>query len=182
MLMLLASVCLSIAVYFIPTGISTVIIISGFGYLYSIDLSGLATQILNLCVKDKARHDDQSYIIVPNGFLWKWDFREALFHIFMLAVSLGVASGIFYAKSLPDNTTFFGDIAKYLGYCIIALLVFEVLLAEIQSVYVGLGLWRNILYPKSADRSAVFLKRKKFLKILGFIRRILMNFGEQISM
>ncbi len=172
--MSLLSVVLYIVIYFIPYGLITVILMAAFGYLLSIDLGSLGCQILAMFSKNKVWPEGTT-VQWNMGFLWKWGVKEVVYHICMLVLATGIAGGVNYV--VRDDSTI-ADYAEYLAYGCMGLLAIVVLLSEVQGVYVLFGLWRNKLYPSSAQRITIFQKGKKKLNILGYIRRVIINWGK----
>ena len=176
--MVVLSVCSYLTVNFIPHGLVTVALMSVFGYFLSLDLGSLGAQILSMCclahpTLGKSFVKDQN-----KGFLWSWGVREFLYHITMLVVIVTITVVMNKYVASDDDQQLAGDLADYVAYAIVALLVIEILLSEIQTVYILFGLWRNKLYPSSVQRTTIFRKGKRRLGILGHVRRTIMDWGK----
>jgi hypothetical protein len=146
---------------------------SAFGFLLSINLSGLMEQILNRLSKEKS----PTYMLVAaecKGFLWKWRWKEVVFFIIMLCVATGTAIGVYAASQASDLS----DIGRYLGLAMWGFVVLDVVLCQLQGVYAMFGLCRNRLFPKSVARTALFTTSKKKLRFIGILRRFLIEFGK----
>ena len=178
LVMVVLSVCTYLAVNFIPHGLVTVALMSVFGYLLSLDLGGLGAQILSMCCSGHPRLSRNFVKDRDKGFLWSWGVREFLYHTLMLLVIVAIAVVMNKYVASDDDQQLAEDLADYFAYAIIALLVIEVLLSEIQTVYILFGLWRNKLYPSSVQRTTIFTKGKSRLGILGYVRRIIMDWGK----
>ncbi len=174
LVMVIVSVAAYLAAYFIPQGLVTVAVMSLCGYLLSLDWGGIGNQILSVCFPQCSgfQMDGEKH-----GFMWKWGILEALYHVLMLGVA--VTTALIVNLYLATNKSA-EDYSDYLGYVIIGLLAIELILADLQSVYVVFGLWRNKLYPPSVQRTTIFRKGKKKLNVLGYIRRFIMDFGRFI--
>ena len=172
--MVIVSVSVYLAAYFIPQGLVTVAIMSVFGYLLSLDWGGIGSQILAVCFPQCTgfQMDEDK-----PGFMWKWGIFEALYHVLMLGVAVATALVVNLYLATDSSAK---DYSDYFGYVIMGLLVIELILADVQSVYVIFGLWRNKLYPASVQRTTIFRKGKKKLNILGYIRRAIMDWGKFI--
>ena len=111
---------------------------------------------------------------VTDKFLWRWTPAELVFHLLLLMVVGGTAAvlNLLVAPSLS------AQVSDYLLYTVMGLLALEYLLTELQGVYVLGGLWRNRLFPSSTQRTTIYHKGKTRLKPLGYIRRLLRNFGK----
>ncbi|CAH1791455.1 unnamed protein product [Owenia fusiformis] len=168
MTMLVLSVGVYLAVYFVPLGTATIAIMSSMGYILSTDLGGLGSQLLNICSKQKNTQDET--LSISTSFLWRWTWKEVLFHVAMTTVATGVAIVI---HVYINNIT--SDIVQVIGYTIVGVLVIQKLLCSLQSVYVGCGLVRNKLYPASVERKTIFKKAKKRLKALGYTNRVILD-------
>ncbi len=170
--MVVVSVGVYLAAYFIPHGLVTVALLSLFGYVLSLDLAGLGSQLLSVCFPSTFPPG-----IENTGFLWKWGIKETIYHVLVLGLTLAVALVVnkFVASEDPLLAI---DLSDYLAYAVIAFLVIEVILAEVQSVYVLFGLWRNKLYPSSVQRTTIFRKGKSRLAVVGIVRRVVMDWGE----
>ena len=92
----------------------------------------------------------------------------------MLAL-VGAAAGV--ASNRAEGLS---DLWRPLGYAIIGLCVTDKLLRDSQSVYGGLGLWRNWFYPQNVDDVSRFRRTKRRLLVLGILRRCLTTFGKQL--
>ena len=171
---MLTSVAAYVALYFIPLGLHTTVLLSVAGYLLAIDLPSLATKLLGFCCKacDKSSPEVQANSGI---FMWQWGLREAGFHFAMVVLTGGTA-GVVNKFVLIDSASDL-KVGEYVGYCVIGIFIAELVLTEVQRVYVGVGLYRNKLYPASVQRTAIFNKGKKRLRIVGYIRRALVNFG-----
>lgn len=178
--LLLLSVGVYFAAYFMPSCLATVLVSALFGYLLSIDLGGLVNQIIHTCRSRNKVSDDQGVIAMDmriKGFLWRWGVLEFLYHFIMLAV-VGVTAGLLNVNS----HTISGDVWRILGYVIIGFCVVEKILRDLQNVYIFFGLLRNWLFPKSSHLGKIFLDRRKMLKPLGVVRRIIVNWGKVQSL
>lgn len=178
--LLLLSVGVYFAAFFMPSCLATVLVSALFGYLLSIDLGGLVNQIIHTCRSRNKVSDDQGVIAVDmrvKGFLWRWGVLEFLYHFIMLAV-VGVTAGLLNVNS----HTISGDVWRILGYVTIGLCVVEKILRDLQNVYIFFGLLRNWLFPKSSHLGKQFLDRRKMLKPLGVVRRIIVNWGKVQSL
>ena len=178
LVMVVLSVCTYLTVNFIPHGLVTVALMSIFGYVLSLDLGGLGAQILSMCCLAHPRLNKDSVKDRNNGFLWSWGVREFLYHTAMLVVIATVAVVVNKYVASDDDQQLAEDLADYFAYAVMALLVIEVLLSEIQTVYILFGLWRNKLYPSSVQRTTIFRKGKSRLGILGYVRRVIMDWGK----
>lgn len=171
--MIVMSTTVFLAVYFIPHGLVTVALMSLFGYLLSLDLGGFGNQLLSMCCSPRDKHQVDE---INTGFLWKWGIFEFLYHVATLGIAVAVA--LLVNKFVTsEDAELAKDLSDYLAYVIMALLAIEVILSEVQSVYVLFGLWRNKLYPSSVQRTTIFKKGKRRLNVVGFIRRGIMNWG-----
>lgn len=169
------SVGVYLTAYFVPVSLGTVLVSALMGYILSLDLGGLGSQLYFLLrTRNKVSNDEQGTVIIgkTSGFLWKWGIFEFLYHFIMLSI-VGVLAGLLNYNS----NSFSSDTWKGLGYTIIGLCVVEKILRDIQSVYIVFGLWRNMLFPGSSRSSRPFKHRKRQLQIIGFIRRFLVNWG-----
>lgn len=178
--LLLLSVGVYFAAYFMPSCLATVLVSALFGYLLSIDLGGLVNQIIHTCRSRNKVSDDQGVIAMDmriKGFLWRWGVLEFLYHFIMLAV-VGVTAGLLNVNS----HTISGDVWRILGYVIIGFCVVEKILRDLQNVYIFFGLLRNWLFPKSSHLGKIFLDRRKMLKPLGVVRRIIVNWVAPLAM
>ena len=173
--MVIISTCVYLAVNFIPHGLATVALMSLFGYLLSLDLGGLGSQLLSMCCSSSFT---QNLITEETrGFMWSWGILEFLYHIAILGVTVAIAV-VLNKFVASDDVQLAKDSSDYFAYAIIALFVIEVILSEVQNVYVLFGLWRNKLYPSSVQRTTIFQKGKSRLNVIGYVRRVIMNWGE----
>ncbi|RUS91438.1 hypothetical protein EGW08_000762 [Elysia chlorotica] len=173
------SVGVVVASYMMSSVFASVVLAALAGYLLSCDLGGLGAQVWSLChhstnrVSTKKPSALTQALSTPEsrnqGFLWTWGPCTALYHAVVMAAA-GAAAGFacHQAKSL-------GDAWRPLGFCLIGLCVAEKLLREAQTVYGGLGLWRNCLYPGNVDDQSAFRRGKQRLVVLGVARRCLIN-------
>ena len=166
------SIIAFILAYFVSDPYGRIAVMSAFGFILSINLSGLGQHIFNRLSKQKS--ETLELMSVCKGFLWQWTWKEALFHIALGVVAAGAALGIFTAKQQRDLS----DIGPLLGLASWGFVVLDVILSQMQSVYVIFGLVRNRLFPKSVARTGVFTAGKKKLRLVGYFRRFLMEFGK----
>lgn len=153
--------------------LASVVIMAASGYILSLDLSGLGVQIIDRFSKKKS----ETLQLIQHaciGFLWRWTGKEAIFHCGMLLLTVAAAAASFYMSQQMD----LNYIAQYIGYICIGLFIIEVILCELQSVYVIFGAFRNTLFPKSVMQTKLFEKKKRKLNCLGMTRRMLMEFGK----
>ena len=91
----------------------------------------------------------------------------------------GLAVGITYIYKTYGSRT--ATLVNYIGFAIFGLLIFEVVLADIQKVNVFFGMIRNCMYPRSVMKSDLFKARMKKLNGLGLFRRFLVSFGKFVD-
>lgn len=172
------SVAVYLTAYFVDVGLTSVLVCSLFGYILSLDLAGLGLQFMNF-IKNRNRiaADPGDLQIIPNKwqFLWTWGVLEGVFHFVMLAI-VGVISGLLNYNS----TSFETSVWKNLGYAVIGVCVAEKIFRDSQNVFLIFGLVRNGLYPKSVLSQRTFSNGKRKLKVLGVVRRILVNWGKTL--
>lgn len=169
------SVGVYLGAYFISASLGSVLLAALCGYVLSTDLGGLGTQVLTfILTRNKVASGSNNGADSHHKcqFLWKWGPIEFLYHFIMLAI-VGVLSGLVNYNVTNDDKFW-----RILGYVIIGLCVSEKILRDIQSVYIVLGLWRNMLFPPTATRTNLFKDRKRKLKPLGVLRRIIVNWGK----
>ncbi|XP_076098379.1 pecanex-like protein 4 [Mytilus galloprovincialis] len=178
LVLLVISLTVFLAAYFIKKSIATVVICALMGYLLSLDLGAAANNIYHyLLFRNKVTSGTSSMDVTSQtskyGFLWKFGLLQCLYH-FVMIVIVGVMSGM-----LNSNTGTTGSIDsnawKTIGYVIIGCCVAEKIFRDLQNVYIFFGLWRNLpcIYPNSRGRS--YDKRRWRLRILGVIRRFIVN-------
>lgn len=184
-LMLFLSVCVYLIVLYMPLMLGSIIIAAGFGYLLSLDLGGLGSQLVQhlmssprnkvTLMKDKmmvvsSSRTSSSYC---QGFMWTWGYREVLYHTFM-TLCVVVESGLLCYFGYDLST----ELAWYsLGYITVGFCIVERVLLDIQRVYVVFGLWRNPLYPHTVHRINVYQRRKSILKVFGFLRKCIIKWA-----
>ncbi|XP_002735175.1 pecanex-like protein 4 [Saccoglossus kowalevskii] len=134
------------------------------GYLLSLDLPNLASQLISKCRKRPTIEHK------PVGFGWSTGWKECLVYFGMFLV-VGAISGVCSNSISSSNTSIYNA----LGYAIMGLLVLAKLLTDAQLVFVGFGLCRNPLYPSSTQSMVPYQKRKKVLHGVGYIRRIILD-------
>lgn len=180
---LLVSFSLSLGVlaggYFLGSTFAAVLLAALAGYALSCDLGSLGSQVWASCTHSSNRVSTKKpspltqALSAPQprntGFLWSWCFSTVLYHLVMLLL-VAAAAGV--AAHRADALS---DWWKLLGYAIIGLYGLEKFLRDSQSVYGGLGLWRNWLYPPNVDDRGGFRAGKKKLLVLGFLRRGLLS-------
>ncbi|XP_060062887.1 pecanex-like protein 4 [Ylistrum balloti] len=165
--------------YFISASLGSVLLAALCGYLLSTDLGSLGDQLHTFIhTRNKVASGSQDTINSNHRcqFLWKWRPLEFLYHFIMLAI-VGVLAGLVNYNLTNDDS-----IWRILGYVIIGLCVVEKILRDIQSVYIILGLWRNMLFPPTATRTNLFKDRKRKLKPLGVLRRVIVNWVAPLIM
>ncbi|KAK3580880.1 hypothetical protein CHS0354_032942 [Potamilus streckersoni] len=175
--MLVISVGVYLGTYYFQSCLAKVVFSACFGYFLSTDLSGLGCQVIHF-FQHRNKVFGSTIQLVSSidktspepKFLWRWGPLIFLYHFVILAI-VGVEAGLLNYNSqwLPS------DVRNILGYCIIGLCVMEKILRDIQNVYIVFGLWRNMLFPSSLQRSTPFKTRKKCLKLLGMMRRAIVN-------
>ena len=140
--MLLLSCSVFLAAFFIPHGLTVVILMATFGYILSIDIGGLGTQILHMCCSGRRMLPPVIDRQQTPGFLWCWTIKEAVFHLCVVLVVGGV-SGImaYFNSSMP------ADLETYLGYAVMAVFVTQLFLSEVR-----------IIQKKEIDYSTNFIK------------------------
>ncbi|XP_074662137.1 pecanex-like protein 4 [Tubulanus polymorphus] len=163
------------AAYFITDGLGSILVMAIMGYLLSTDIGQLGAQLMQKCRKTKIN----SMKVLPiKGFLWKWTWREFLFHLFMGSVVGCVTSVLYTYRSYLGGTMS----TSVLGYCVLALTVLDKLLGDMQRVYLAFGIFRNRMFPATIHNVAKFKRRKNFLSTFGWIRRILLDFFAPLVM
>ena len=172
LLMSALSAIFFLIIYFLSSGYVMMALMAGFGYMLSIDIGGLIGQIVHKCKKNKVAHSEHT----NTGFLWHWTWKESVFHISVTFVVGGLAGGMSYICTNYSSGA--AGINNYIGLAIVGLLVLELILADIQKVYLCFGLVRNCVYPRSVLKSALFKLRKKKLNGFGYLRRVLVSFSK----
>ena len=168
---LLLSSLLLMLVLFIPVGVAALVTCSCVGLLLSTDLSSLCRDILLRCSHVTPTSQEVQFKRARLGFLWHcgmWEFGLLFFILLLVGGVTAVLQVFVLEKSIPLLT-------EGLGYGIMGLYVLQWVLGDLQRVSVLWGLIPNRLYPKSVERVSVFLKRKRKLRILGIVRRLIMN-------
>ncbi|XP_046577291.1 pecanex-like protein 4 [Haliotis rubra] len=174
--LLVLSIGAYLAAYFIPFVFATVVISAIFGYILSIDLGHLGTQIWNLCrttnrISSSQNLRESQRVAKNEGFLWTWGLATFAYHFIMFAVIVGESAALnYYSQSISTS------VKDILGYAIIGVCVAEKLLRDSQGVYVFFGLYRNILFPHSCQIQRVYRRRKTQLLYLGLMRRVFITF------
>lgn len=174
--MLLLSVGVFLAVFFIPVCLGSIVMAATFGYILSTDIGGFLRDVIKYYKTRNKVSSSQTLNTSPDkhrGFPWSSLFLTLMFHLVMTSAALTVSLClVLYRTSLWTSAWL------VLGYVIIGVLILEKLLRDFQGVFVCFGLWRNKLFPVSAQRQQIFKRRKHFLNVLGYLRRFVLNFGE----
>ncbi|KAL3873202.1 hypothetical protein ACJMK2_036347 [Sinanodonta woodiana] len=175
--LLVVSVGVYLGTYYLPSCLAKVVFTACFGYFLSTDLSGLGCQVIHF-FQHRNKVSDSTMQLVSSidktspepKCLWRWGPLLFLYHFVILAI-VGVEAGL-----LNYNSQWWSSaVMTVLGYCIIGLCVMEKILRDTQNVYIVFGLWRNMMFPSSLQRSTTFKTRKKWLKLVGMVRRAIVN-------
>lgn len=185
MVLLVISLTVFLASYFITKSLAVIIICSLMGYLLSLDLAAAASHLYHFLVfRNKVTSGKTSMDVTSQtstfGFLWKFGLLQCLYHLVMM-VAVGIVAGLVNSNT-GTNGSIGTDVWKILGYSIIGCCCVEKILRDIQNVYVLFGLWRNFpcIYPMSVIRS--FTQKRARLRAAGFIRRLVVNWGKTCYM
>ena len=176
MLSVVASVCVFLGAYYIPSCLGTVLLCAACGYLLSTDLSLLLTQLLQTCRSNNKVSTSQflqdSKQLKPNsGFGWTWSPPTLLYHSLMLLLVVGVTAAVNYNHGKVEGA--------YAGWTVVGLCVVEKGTRDMQGVYVVFGLLRNYLFPHSCHhKNRPYLASRRRLAVLAVVRRFVFNWGE----
>lgn len=175
-LSVVASVCVFLGAYYIPSCFGTVLLSAAMGYILSTDLSLLFSQVLQTCRSNNKVSTSQflqdSKQLKPNsGFGWTWGAPTLFYHLVLLLLVTGVAAAVNYNHDKVDGA--------YAGWVVVGLCVVEKCSRDMQGVYVVFGLLRNYLFPHSCHhKNRPYIASKRRLAVLAAIRRIIFNWGE----
>ena len=180
-LMLLLSVIQLTITYFLPSTLAVAVFCACVGYILSLDLATVCSQIYNGCRRKMQTGSTPTNVTILSqpqtssyhGLGWHWGWKECLVHVVML-VAIGAISGVcsHFASSLSDDT-----VTQALGYVLVGLLVLVKVLGWLQSVYL-FGVWRNPLFPCNVQSTDVYNRRKRHLNRIGYVRRFVTMIGE----
>lgn len=183
LVLLVISVTVFLAAYFIQKSLATVVICALMGYFLSLDLGSAANHIYRFLVFRNKVSSGSSLMDVTSqtsklGYFWRFGFVQCVYHLIMMVV-VGVISALLNANTGTSGTIGSG-IWKLIGYLIIGFCVAEKVFRDLQNVYLFFGLWRNFpcIYPMTRIRS--YTKRRNRLRIVGVIRRIIVDWGKTI--
>lgn len=181
LVLLVISLTVFLASYFITKSLAIIIICSLMGYLLSLDLGAAANHLYHFLVfRNKVSSGKSSMDVTSQtskfGFLWKFGLLQCVYHLVMMII-VGVIAGVVNSNT-GTNGSIGTDVWKVIGYCIIGCCCAEKILRDIQNVYLFFGLWRNspCIYPMAVVRS--FSEKRRRLRAAGFIRRFLVNWGK----
>ncbi|XP_063803832.1 pecanex-like protein 4 isoform X2 [Pseudophryne corroboree] len=172
LLTFIISAGVTISAYFIPNSIGLVLFIAGFGFILSLNLTGMGLALRRHLKKRRKSSND------CDPFYWKMTWREPVFYcVFLILVLL--------ESSLLHNYCYFTFSLQspqaIVGYCLIILLAFLWIFKEIQGAYI-LGIIRNPFFQNDIRMLNVFMKKQSRLQKAAFIRRILLTLVSPLAM
>ncbi|XP_026887936.2 pecanex-like protein 4 [Electrophorus electricus] len=176
-LMFLASICVSISAFFIPSSLGVVLFTVAMGYLLSQDL----TQIMVLI--RGTQHEPSPHN--PSVSLGWWALPLSLL---LLAGAMTEAGLLHQLYPSPGNLSLSMGTAEawawtidakgpqaMVGWLLIALFVVTCGLRKLQGACVLGGLLLNPLYPRQVSSVQAFRSKSRGLRAAGRVRRVLLN-------
>ncbi|XP_007657724.2 pecanex-like protein 4 [Ornithorhynchus anatinus] len=174
--MFLASAGAAAAAYLVPSRVGAVLLMSGFGFLLSLNFSEFGLAFQRIGTRQVAAPQSAP---LPGGLRLQVGGRQFLFYFLILLSALLEASLLhhFAGFSAFSQTS----PQALVGYVLMGLLGLTWVLGEIQSVYL-FGILRNPFFPKDVRTMTVFLAEQGRLRHVGVCRRILLTLVAPFAM
>uniref|UniRef100_A0A8D2IRL5 Pecanex-like protein n=1 Tax=Varanus komodoensis TaxID=61221 RepID=A0A8D2IRL5_VARKO len=176
LVMLLISLGTAIASYFIPSTLGTVLFMTGFGFVLSLNLNELWFAFKCIVINRFASNKPRSTTVHCRT---QFGCRELVFYLTVLTFAL-LEAGLLHCF-LGSQAFSKSSCQAVISYVLVVLFLAMWLLGEIQTVYM-FGMFRNPFYPKDVMAVGVFLKKQKKLKKIGVLRRILLTVVSPFAM
>ena len=187
-------------VYFIPSDLAVILLLSGGGYLFSsidfIYLFGCLWR-LRAATRSVLMPVSNSRVLLSekpsnrlaenlnrNEFPFSW--KDWLYHTFMLCstiLSVLIVYLTFQTYKVNERDAFY--VQTCLLYCGLGLVLIVKVCSDLQRVYVCFGLFRNPFYPHQCLSSSLKKEQKHslnenklFFKLLKFTRLVLIRIGK----
>ncbi|XP_051003323.1 pecanex-like protein 4 [Acomys russatus] len=176
LVMFLLSAGTPILSYFMPSTVGLVLLMTGLGFLLSLNLSHLSLVFRPGVARHRAGNRRKAFPgILGHGFRWK----ECLLCITVLGVALLEAGLLHHYASFSRISR--SSSQAIVGYVLMALLPILCILRETQSIYI-FGIFRNPFYPKDVRAVSVFADKQNRLLKIGIVRWILLTLVSPLAM
>lgn len=171
LIMFIISAGTAVTSYFIPNTTGMVLLMSGLGFLLSLNLSEMGFVFKYSVTRHGVGTKSKA---LPSGSEKQFTWKECLFYIVMLVLTLLESILLHHfacCSQISRNSP-----QAIVGHILMILLIILWILREIQSVYI-FGIFRNPFYPKDVQTMTLFLEKQARLMKIGVVRRILLNLG-----
>ncbi|XP_023382936.1 pecanex-like protein 4 isoform X2 [Pteropus vampyrus] len=162
--------------YFIPSTTGMVLLMTGLGFLLSLNLSEMGFVFKHSVTRHRVGTKSKALL---SGSEKQFTWKECLFYIVILVLALLESILLHHfacCSKISKNSP-----QAIVGYILMILLIILWILREIQSVYI-FGIFRNPFYPKDVQTVTLFLEKQARLMKIGVVRRILLNLVSPFAM
>ncbi|XP_039720141.1 pecanex-like protein 4 isoform X2 [Pteropus medius] len=162
--------------YFIPSTTGMVLLMTGLGFLLSLNLSEMGFVFKHSVTRHRVGTKSKALL---SGSEKQFTWKECLFYIVILVLALLESILLHHfacCSKISKNSP-----QAIVGYILMILLIILWILREIQSVYI-FGIFRNPFYPKDVQTVTLFLEKQARLMRIGVVRRILLNLVSPFAM
>ncbi|XP_015447461.1 pecanex-like protein 4 isoform X2 [Pteropus alecto] len=162
--------------YFIPSTTGMVLLMTGLGFLLSLNLSEMGFVFKHSVTRHGVGTKSKALL---SGSEKQFTWKECLFYIVILVLALLESILLHHfacCSKISKNSP-----QAIVGYILMILLIILWILREIQSVYI-FGIFRNPFYPKDVQTVTLFLEKQARLMKIGVVRRILLNLVSPFAM
>lgn len=162
--------------YFIPSTTGMVLLMTGLGFLLSLNLSEMGFVFKHNVTRHRVGTKPKALL---SGSEKQFTWKECLFYIVILVLALLESILLHHfacCSKISKNSP-----QAIVGYILMILLIILWILREIQSVYI-FGIFRNPFYPKDVQTVTLFLEKQARLMKIGVVRRILLNLVSPFAM